>query len=143
MREPTRLALLLVLLLAGPALAQPPAWSLQQNSPDPFCGSTAPTIIQFSMGQSARVVLEVWNEDMSVVVRTLIDADLVAGSHQVVWDGRDDASMPLPDGTYPYVLTAMQTGGSDILFQDTRDAHISCAVAAESRSWSALKATYR
>jgi hypothetical protein len=40
------------------------------------------------------------------LVRTLIEGDLSAGSHQMVWDGTDEGGRPVPAGSYFSRLTA-------------------------------------
>jgi hypothetical protein len=36
--------------------------------------------------------------------RILVDADLAAGLHQVLWDGNDDGGVRVPPGVYRAVL---------------------------------------
>ena len=37
-------------------------------------------------------------------VRTLVDGATEVGTHRVVWDGRNDAGIPVGTGTYIYQL---------------------------------------
>jgi hypothetical protein len=48
-------------------------------------------------------------------VRTLVDGPFVAGSHEALWDGRDDAGRGVASGVY-----LMQLRGSD--FTESRAA---------------------
>lgn len=40
------------------------------------------------------------------LIRTLLDADLPAGSHQAVWDGKDARGMGVASGSYFARLSA-------------------------------------
>jgi flagellar hook assembly protein FlgD len=40
------------------------------------------------------------------LVRTLIDEDIVAGEHAIVWNGLDDHGRQVASGAYYYRLTA-------------------------------------
>ena len=42
-------------------------------------------------------------------VRTLVDGDVGAGTHEATWDGRDDRGRSLPAGMYWYELNANGT----------------------------------
>jgi len=41
-------------------------------------------------------------------VRSLVDAAVVAGHHEVVWDGRDERGREVSSGVYLYRLVAGQ-----------------------------------
>jgi len=43
-------------------------------------------------------------------VRSLVDGDLSAGRHDVLWDGRDDQQRPAPSGWYAVRFTAVAAG---------------------------------
>jgi flagellar hook assembly protein FlgD len=49
--------------------------------------------------------LEVFNL-LGQTVRTLVDGPVAAGTHTVVWDGRDDVRRELGSGIYLYRLQA-------------------------------------
>ncbi len=115
----------------------PPSWSLQQNDPDPFCGATA---IRFGVAQPAQVQLAVWNAEMTQILRSLVNGELVAGLFTVTWDGRDDQNVVLPDGQYPYRINA-QMGGTSV-FEDTLVARIQCEVPVQPQTWGAVKGIY-
>ncbi len=74
--------------------------TLGQNFPNPFNPSTT---ISFAVPQAAHVSLEVYDL-AGRRVRTLIDGELPAATHQVVWDGRGDANRRVASGTYYYRL---------------------------------------
>ena len=75
----------------------PQKFALQQNFPNPF---NPQTTIRFTIAQSGPVKLTVFNV-LGQKVKTLIDAPMQAGAHQVTFDGRNLAS-----GIYWYRLQA-------------------------------------
>jgi choice-of-anchor B domain-containing protein len=75
-------------------------FELAQNYPNPFNPSTT---IQFNLPESGRSRLVIFNS-AGQAVRTLVDANLNAGSHSVTWDGRANSGNPLPAGNYFYRL---------------------------------------
>lgn len=85
----------------------PPNSSLRlfQNHPNPFNPTTE---IVFAVGREGPVTLDIF--DMrGHLVRRLVDADLPARTHSVLWDGRDDAGRAVSSGTYLYrVRTASE-----------------------------------
>lgn len=93
-------------------LAKPPLpvqFSLSQNRPNPF---NPQTTIEFSLPLSSPVRLVIYNV-AGQVVRTLLESDLPAGVHAVVWDGRNDQGIEVSSGIYFYQMAA----GS---FQETK-----------------------
>ena len=140
----SRIALLGALLAfaIGAAASAQPEWALNQNDPNPFCndpGSRDVTIIAFALAESARVSLEVFDPDTTEVVKILVYGALNAGQHQVVWDGTDDGGDPLPEGSYPYVLTANDIDTGAILFEDALTATIFCPTLSDEESWGQIK----
>ena len=75
----------------------PEAFTLSQNYPNPFNPATT---IEFSLAQSTRAVLRVYNVLGQKVV-TLVDGRLPAGSYRVVFEAGG-----LPTGVYYYQLEA-------------------------------------
>ncbi len=76
---------------------------LNQNMPNPFNPITS---IQFSVPDNAGPVeLHVYNVS-GRLVRTLVDDELTAGPHSVVWNGKDDSGRSLASGIYFAKLTA-------------------------------------
>jgi len=78
-------------------IALPQEYALHQNYPNPFNPSTT---IEFALPQSSSVSLEVFNV-LGEEVTTLVDTEMRAGSHRVLWDASGKAS-----GVYFYRLTA-------------------------------------
>lgn len=134
-------------ILSGSALAQIPIpdWALAQNTPEPFCidEGGGGTTIQFTVSAAVHVTIEVWDEGMTSVVRTLIDGMRPAGLYMLVWDGRNSSGVLVPTGTYPYTMTATDEGGTEVLFQDTKVAHVRCDTPVSDEAWSIIKALYR
>jgi hypothetical protein len=83
-------------LLAG----RSPGALLHQNVPNPFSPSTQ---IRFDLPVPTGVSLRVLDV-AGRTVRTLAGGHQSAGSHQVSWDGTDDASRPVAAGVYFYRL---------------------------------------
>jgi hypothetical protein len=74
----------------------PTALSLNGNYPNPFNSST---IITFTISGNAHSKLIIYNIE-GQKVRTLVSGELFAGSHSVIWDGRDDSGRPVSSGVY-------------------------------------------
>jgi len=74
----------------------PAGYQLSQNYPNPF---NAETRIQFAIPQTGHVFLNVYNVT-GQQVRTLVDEEMTAGEHSVVWNGRDQAGRELASGVY-------------------------------------------
>jgi len=82
--------------------ALPTEYSLAQNYPNPFNPSTT---ITYNLPEAAQVTLEVL--DMSGrCIRTLVYGVAPAGSHQVVWDARNDQGQQVASGAYVYRIKA-------------------------------------
>ena len=80
----------------------PEDFQLQQNYPNPF---NPETVISFQLPVASEVKLAIYDVT-GRRVRTLVQAKRPAGSHEVVWDGRDDAGNPVPSGQYFVELQA-------------------------------------
>ena len=75
---------------------RPLEFALAQNTPNPFNPST---VIRYTLPENAPVQLTVFSTT-GQVIRTLVSAQVEAGSHQAVWDGRDDQGREVASGTY-------------------------------------------
>jgi hypothetical protein len=76
----------------------PEAFSLDQNYPNPFNPNT---MIRFSLPKDCWVKLEVYNL-LGQKVKTLVDQMLLAGTKEVVWDGKNQAGALVSSGIYFY-----------------------------------------
>jgi hypothetical protein len=83
-------------------LALPEKLELEQNYPNPF---NPRTTIRFSLNSAQRVTLNVYNVTGQVVC-TLMDDQVQAGQHSVVWDGQNYRGESVASGIYFYRLTA-------------------------------------
>ncbi len=79
-------------------------FALFQNYPNPFNPSTT---IPFRLANAAQVKIEVLNT-LGQRVRELVNRYYPAGSHQVVWDGKDSSGKDVPAGIYYYRLKTDQ-----------------------------------
>jgi len=80
----------------------PMQYALYQNFPNPF---NPVTEIQFDIPDISAVQLVVYNL-MGQEVRRLVNGELQAGYHRVVWDGLNDQGEPVSTGVYIYSLTS-------------------------------------
>ncbi|MCD6336093.1 MAG: T9SS type A sorting domain-containing protein, partial [Candidatus Latescibacteria bacterium] len=76
----------------------PSAFSLSQNTPNPFNPSTE---ISFRVPRQAQVRIGIYNL-LGQLVRELTDRKVAPGVHRVRWDGRDSANTPVSSGVYLY-----------------------------------------
>ena len=72
--------------------------ALEGNYPNPF---NPETTIAFSTKESGRVSLDIYNIK-GQKVRTLLNDHRDAGSHKVVWDGKDDNGKSVASGVFFY-----------------------------------------
>ncbi len=95
----------LALYGAAPAAALPRAFSLSQNSPNPFNPATT-IVYAVPEGQAAaRVRIDIF-DSAGHLVRTLVDSESTPGTHSVFWDGLGRAGQPSASGVYFYRLSA-------------------------------------
>lgn len=80
----------------------PTEFGLAQNYPNPFNPST---VISYQLPMSSVVKLSI-HSITGQLVRTLVDGSKPAGTHQVMWDGRNDSGERLPSGVYLYRIEA-------------------------------------
>jgi hypothetical protein len=78
------------------------SFALRQNAPNPFRDGTA---IAFQLPQPERARLEIFDV-AGRKVATVLERELPAGAHRVVWDGRDAAGNEVSAGIYFYRLEA-------------------------------------
>lgn len=77
-------------------------FALQGNYPNPFNPATT---IAFSVPTTGKASLKIYNA-AGQLVKTLVDGTVEAGSHKVLWDGRNDNDASTASGVYFYVLKA-------------------------------------
>ncbi len=92
---------------AGPDLTEPVQYRLGQNYPNPFNPTTSITFDIPEAGVARMTVYSLLGQEIA----TLVDGMLPAGSHQVVWNGRDNAGRPLTSGIYLYKLSVTGASG--------------------------------
>jgi hypothetical protein len=72
--------------------------SLDQNTPNPFSPNVG-TTIGYSVATDGKAVVRLFDQ-LGREVKTLVDADLKAGSYQIQWDGRDALGNVVESGVY-------------------------------------------
>ena len=70
--------------------------------PNPFNGSTQ---ITYTLAAATPVELRIYNA-LGQAVRTLLQQQREAGTHQIHWDGKDDQGRALASGTYLLIMRA-------------------------------------
>jgi hypothetical protein len=87
-----------------PASQPPPAFTIDQNFPNPFNPSTA---IQYQIngtaGQRQLVTLKIYNQ-LGECLTTLVSEAQSPGKYIINWTGGDDSGLPVAAGTYYYRL---------------------------------------
>ncbi|MFQ5677634.1 MAG: T9SS type A sorting domain-containing protein, partial [bacterium] len=82
----------------------PQEFELLQNYPNPFNPATT---IRFALPERGRVTLKIYNL-LGQEVRTLLDENMTAGYHSVMWNGDDSSGRPVSSAVYIYRLSAGQ-----------------------------------
>jgi len=84
---------------------QPRDFALMQNHPNPF---NPVTRIQFTVASeqsSVPTTLRIYNI-RGQLVRTLMNESKIAGTYEVIWDGKDDRGKEVASGVYFYKIKA-------------------------------------
>jgi hypothetical protein len=75
---------------------------LAQNYPNPFNPETS---ISFNLPKAGNATLNIYNSK-GQIVKNLVQGNLNAGEHKLVWNGTDNAVKGISSGVYFYKLTA-------------------------------------
>ncbi len=86
----------------GEGTGVPLVFRVEQNYPNPF---NPKTTIQFALPSAGRTQVDVFDV-AGHHVRTLLDEDLEADTHQVSWTGDDDSGRTVSAGVYFYMVTS-------------------------------------
>lgn len=82
----------------------PAKYEVAQNYPNPFNPSTA---IRVSLPMASYVTVRVYNM-LGQEVKTLLNSQVAAGEHTLIWHGEDNSGNILPSGSYIYRVTARE-----------------------------------
>lgn len=85
-----------------PVEVQAAPFEVKGNFPNPF---NPETVIKFNLPQASAVTLKVYNI-LGQMVNTLVDEPLDAGSHSVMWDGKNAQGRDVASGVYFYRINA-------------------------------------
>jgi hypothetical protein len=89
----------------------PATFRLRGNYPNPFSvNRNSETTFAFEAPISARVSLQIYNVH-GQLIKSLFDETVVAGRHQITWNGVNDFGVKVASGIYFYVL---RTGAASI-----------------------------
>jgi V8-like Glu-specific endopeptidase len=80
----------------------PKSYYVEQNYPNPF---NPETTIGFQIPDDSQVILKIYNM-MGQEITTLVDGQLSAGSHSIMWNGCDNQGKKVPSGMYLYQFRA-------------------------------------
>ena len=80
----------------------PMKFKLYNNFPNPFNPTTN---IQFDLPKTTKVRIDIFNI-LGQKIRTLLDENLAAGSHHLVWNGKDDQGKQVGSGVYLLKLSS-------------------------------------
>jgi hypothetical protein len=85
----------------------PSTIQLEQNYPNPFNSGTT---IEFTVSQLGHTQISIFNL-LGQLVTVLVDEEISAGTHQLMWDGKDFSGAVVPSGIYFYEI---ETKGHNI-----------------------------
>nr|MBC8185161.1 T9SS type A sorting domain-containing protein [candidate division KSB1 bacterium] len=80
--------------------AVPKTFNLFQNYPNPFNPTTS---IRFDLPEASEIKLAIYNMN-GQEIRTLSETSMDAGTHSIVWGGRNNQGQVVPSGVYFYKL---------------------------------------
>ena len=83
----------------------PASLTLEPTIPNPFAPSASPSSIAFTVAAQSPTSLVIC-DGLGRVLKTLVDANLPAGSHFASWDGKDESGAIVPGGIYFVLLSS-------------------------------------
>jgi len=89
-------------MTSEPLVALPSVYAVEGNFPNPF---NPQTTIKFALPEAQDVRIEIYDV-RGYRVRLLVDESMPAGTHSVVWNGRDGYGRQAASGTYFYRVQA-------------------------------------
>jgi len=89
----------------------PPSFDLLENYPNPFNPTTT---IRYQLPSAGRVSIKIYNI-LGQQIRNLVDGIEVKGSHNSLWDGRNDHGVAVSGGVYFYRIESTTLDGSQSL----------------------------
>ncbi|MBD3373661.1 T9SS type A sorting domain-containing protein [candidate division KSB1 bacterium] len=81
--------------------SKPKIFSLLQNYPNPF---NAGTTIEFDLARESYVTLTIFNLKGDLIKSLITRRKFINGSYHYIWDGTNDARVPVASGVYFYRL---------------------------------------
>ncbi|MFC2086133.1 T9SS type A sorting domain-containing protein [Bacteroidota bacterium] len=75
-------------------------FELNQNYPNPFHQNTK---IEFTLNKSTKIIIKFYDSN-GRNIKTLLNESMHTGSHEIIWDGKDDLNRNVPSGIYFYQL---------------------------------------
>lgn len=90
----------------------PSGFELKNNYPNPFNPTTN---IEFNLAKSDFTTLKIYSIT-GQLVKTLVNKNLKAGTHKVVFNGKNDKGVELPSGIYIYKLTSGKNQSAKKMF---------------------------
>ena len=89
-------------VIAGePENVLPVQFILEQNYPNPFNSATT---INYSLPEDDRITVTIYNILGQPVRQLLNDEFIPAGTHFIIWNGRDAKEIPVPSGIYIFQI---------------------------------------
>lgn len=82
----------------------PMNFKVEQNFPNPFNPSTT---IRYSISEDAKVKIIIFNTNGEQIT-TLVNEQLSAGEHEIIWNGTNSSGTRVPTGVYFYQLFTNQ-----------------------------------
>lgn len=68
--------------------------------------------IVFELDEAAPVIVRIYDSDGNLI-REATSSTLDAGAHAYVWDARDSSGLQVEDGTYTYIVSKLNSDGSE------------------------------
>ncbi|HOP06742.1 MAG TPA: M6 family metalloprotease domain-containing protein [candidate division Zixibacteria bacterium] len=92
----------------NPGSMLPQGVNLSQNYPNPF---NPETHIAFTIGEAGEVTIDVFNV-AGQRIKVLLNTNITAGEHEVIWDGTDEQGSNVASGIYFYRI--LGAGSQDV-----------------------------
>ena len=83
-------------------------FTLDQNFPNPFNPNTR---ISYTLSQAATVTMQIYGTN-GQRIKTLVNRNMPAGQHNIVWDGRNSVNQVVASGAYIYRIAINNNNGT-------------------------------